>query len=97
MMPSSFISTPSAPSEDGTTDLAIKHFLGTDDLVLHLRALIPGGISKRTVYQWCDMGCPHVQMPGAKRKLIFVMADVLEWVMSHKVERDLYAGRRGMA
>lgn len=97
MMPPSFRSTPAAPSGEGTTTLAIKPFLGTDELVLHLRALIPGGISKRTVYQWCDKGCPHVQMPGAKKKLLFVMTEVMEWVMSHKVERNVSASRRGMA
>lgn len=84
-------------TECGTSPSPVKQFLGTEELVLHLRAVIPGGISKRSVYQWCDMGCPHIQMPGAKKKLLFVMAEVVEWVMSHRVERVVSTGRSGMA
>lgn len=97
MMPHRFNSGPEVLSGNGTTTLEVKKFLGTDELVLHLRALIPGGIAKRTVYQWCDLGCPHVQLPGAKRKLLFVLAEVLEWVESHRVGRVVPTGRRGIA
>jgi len=97
MMPLRFNSGPEAWLGEGTTTLEVKKFLGTDELVLHLRALIPGGIAKRTVYQWCDQGCPHIQMPGAKRKLLFVLAEVMDWVISHRGESAVPMGKRRMA
>jgi|ERR1035438_116230 hypothetical protein len=69
--------------------------LGTDDLVEQLRPMIPGGLSKRTVYQWLDMGCPHIQLPGARKKLAFVLDEVVAWIMSHRIERTILpSGRR---
>jgi hypothetical protein len=43
------------------------------------------------------MGCPHVPVPGARKKLGFVFDEVVAWVMSHKVERDIYASTRRVA
>ena len=85
------------PAEADTTTMTFKRLLGTDELVLRLRELMPGGISKRTVYAWLDMGCPHVPVPGARKKLGFVFDEVVAWVMSHKVERDIYASHRRVA
>jgi predicted DNA-binding transcriptional regulator AlpA len=84
------------PTEAETT-VTFKRLLGTDELVLRLRELMPGGISKRTVYSWLDMGCPHVPVPGARKKLGFVFDEVVEWIMSHRVERDIYASTRRVA
>jgi predicted DNA-binding transcriptional regulator AlpA len=90
--------TPTTMStETDTTTMTFKRLLGTDELVLRLRELMPGGISKRTVYAWLDMGCPHVPVPGARKKLGFVFDEVVTWVMSHKVERDIYANPRRVA
>jgi predicted DNA-binding transcriptional regulator AlpA len=90
--------TPTALStEADTTTMTFKRLLGTDELVLRLRELMPGGISKRTVYAWLDMGCPHVPVPGARKKLGFVLDEVVAWVMSHKVERNVYASSRRVA
>jgi len=63
---------------------ATSALLGTDDLVAQLRSWIPGGLSKRTVYQWCDLGCPHIVIPGQRQKLAFVLEEVRGWVMSHR-------------
>jgi len=69
--------------------------LGTDDLVNQLRPIIPGGLSKRTVYQWLDLGCPHIQLPGDRKKLAFVLDEVVAWIMTHRIERAILpAGRR---
>lgn len=84
-------------TEADTTTMTFKRLLGTDELVLRLRELLPGGISKRTVYAWLDMGCPHVPVPGARKKLGFVFDEVVTWVMSHKVERNVYASPRRVA
>ncbi len=90
--------TPTTMStENDTTTMTFKRLLGTDELVLRLRELMPGGISKRTVYLWCDMGCPHVPVPGARKKLGFVFTEVMQWVLSHKVERNVFAGPRRVA
>lgn len=90
--------TPTALStEADTTTMTFKRLLGTDELVLRLRELMPGGISKRTVYGWLDLGCPHVPVPGARKKLGFVLEEVVAWVMSHKVERNVYASSRRVA
>ena len=83
--------------EADITTMTFKRLLGTDELVLRLRELMPGGISKRTVYAWLDMGCPHVPVPGARKKLGFVLDEVVAWVMSHKVERNVYASPRRVA
>ena len=84
-------------AEADTTTMTFKRLLGTDELVLRLRELMPGGISKRTVYAWLDMGCPHVPVPGARKKLGFVLDEVVAWVMSHKVERNVYTSPRRVA
>jgi predicted DNA-binding transcriptional regulator AlpA len=84
-------------AETDITTMTFKRLLGTDELVLRLRELMPGGISKRTVYAWLDMGCPHVPVPGARKKLGFVFDEVVAWVMSHKVERNVYASPRRVA
>ncbi len=90
--------TPTALStEADTTTMTFKRLLGTDELVLRLRELMPGGISKRTVYAWLDMGCPHVPVPGARKKLGFVFDEVFAWIMAHKVERNVYASPRRVA
>ena len=83
--------------EADITTMTFKRLLGTDELVLRLRELMPGGISKRTVYAWLDMGCPHVPVPGARKKLGFVFDEVVAWVMSHKDERNVYASTRRVA
>lgn len=80
-----------------TTTMTFKRLLGTDELVLRLRELMPGGISKRTVYAWLDMGCPHVPVPGARKKLGFVLDEVVTWVMSHRVEKNVYTSTRRVA
>lgn len=67
--------------------------LGTDALVEILRRKIPGGLSKRSVYQWCDMGCPHIVIPGGRGKLAFILAEVLAWFFSHRVQRQLLPER----
>jgi len=85
------------PAETDTTTVTFKRLLSTDELVLRLRELMPGGISKRTVYAWLDMGCPHVPVPGARKKLGFVFDEVVAWVMSHKVERNVFASPRRVA
>ena len=85
------------PAETEITTVTFKRLLGTDELVLRLRELMPGGISKRTVYAWLDMGCPHIPVPGARKKLGFVFDEVVAWVMSHKVERNIYASPRRVA
>lgn len=86
------------PAADGGTTLDLTPLLGTDQLVTRLRSVIPGGLSKRTVYQWLDLGCPHIEMPGRKRKLAFVLDEVVAWIMSHRVEkRILPAGGRRSA
>jgi hypothetical protein len=43
------------------------------------------------------MGCPHIPVPGARKKLGFVLDEVVAWVMSHKVERNVYASPRRVA
>ena len=76
----------------------LSPLLGTDDLVVQLRAWIPGGLSKRMVYQWLDLGCPHVVLPGQRRKLAFVLEEVMDWVMSHRVEQAVLTPKsRGVA
>lgn len=89
--------TTTMSTETDATTMTFKRLLGTDELVLRLRELMPGGISKRTVYAWLDMGCPHVPVPGARKKLGFVLDEVVAWVMSHKIERNVYASPRRVA
>ena len=69
---------------------ATSSLLGTDDLVAQLRSWIPGDLSKRTVYQWCDLGCPHIVIPGQRQKLAFVLDEVMGWVMSHRGEKHVF-------
>ena len=84
---------PSMGVADGSRDLT--PLLGTDELVSQLRPMIPGGLSKRTVYQWIDLGCPHIRLPGARKKLAFVLDEVVAWIMSHRIERTILpSGRR---
>lgn len=72
--------------------------LRTDQLVAQLRTVLPGGLSKRTVYQWLDMGCPHLELPGTRKKFAFVLDEVVAWLMSHRVEKAILpGGRRGSA
>lgn len=80
-----------------TITVTLNRFIGTDELVLRLRELMPGGISKRSIYLWCDMGCPHIPVPGARKKLAFVFDEVVAWVLSHRVERNLFAQNRKVA
>jgi hypothetical protein len=72
--------------EDGPI-LDLTPLLGTDQLVTRLRPVIPGGLSKRTIYQWLDLGCPHIELPGRRVKLAFVFGEVHAWIMSHRVEK----------
>ena len=85
------------PTAADTITVTLNRFIGTDELVLRLRELMPGGISKRSVYLWCDMGCPHIPVPGARKKLAFVFDEVVAWVLSHRVERDIFAKNRRVA
>lgn len=78
-----------AASTTGTQGFGFPDLLGTDGLVAVLREKIPGGLSKRTLYQWCDMGCPHIVVPGGRGKLAFVLSEVLAWLLSHRVQRQL--------
>ena len=80
------IPTPMPVAGDSLT-LDITPLLGTDQLVTRLRGVIPGGLSKRTIYQWLDLGCPHIELPGRKKKLAFVLNEVITWIMSHRVEK----------
>ena len=73
----------------GSPILDVAPLLGTDQLVTRLRHLIPGGLSKRTIYAWLDLGCPHIELPGRRVKLAFVFDEVFAWIMSHRVEKRL--------
>lgn len=44
------------------------------------------GVSRRTVYNWCDKGMPYFEFPkgGARR---FDPKDVSRWMAPRKVER----------
>jgi hypothetical protein len=88
------ILTPMPAAGDCPT-LDITPLLGTDQLVTRLRGVIPGGLSKRTIYQWLDLGCPHIELPGRKKKLAFVLDEVFAWIMSHRVEKCILPAGRG--
>lgn len=87
-LPSSPVIEPIS-SDVGVVSAEFPDLLGTDEIVELLRQKIPGGLSKRTLYQWCDMGCPHVVIPGNRGKLGFVLSEVLGWVFSFRVQKQL--------